>query len=566
MADKSVMAGLQRSKGSGGGDGGGDGDVEPAIAAANRKNRPWRGWWRWYAAAARPSSPYIEGISMNRWLCALLAPIALLCSASWADEGTTSTAFQRLRADPWLLRQFMAGFPKGGDLHNHLDGSIYAEHIIEWASADGLCVHPATAQIGLPPCAVPNVLMSDHAKDSVNYRRMVDAYSVRNYERGPKSGHDHVFDTFGLFIPGTFTRQPDMLREASNRRGVENTVYLELLQSWGMDKARALAAAEPGVFTVKAAPAELARHAGLRRIVQETREELDRIEARWREMSHCGQPAAEPGCGVTVRYLAQVIRTFPPEQVNAQIALAFLLVDADRRWVGLNLVAPEDDPNTLRNYREQMSMIGRMATVLPKVAVSLHAGEFAMGLVPPEDLRDHIRIALDVAGARRIGHGESIGLETNARQTLRDMAARGVMVEINLTSNAIIHDLQGDRHPFLLYRKFGVPTALSADDEGVFRIDLTNEYVRAATTYPALSYRDFKALSRNGLAYGFLEGKPLLADTTSGRFVAACQGERPGREPGRRACRELLSANAKARLQWDLEARFMRFEAAPHVP
>ncbi len=503
---------------------------------------------------------------MTRWLCALLAPIALLITPAWAGEAGTTAAFQRLRSDPWLLRQFMAEFPKGGDLHNHLDGSIYAENIIAWAAADGLCVEPASAQISAPPCTPPRVSMRDHAADSVNYRRMVDAYSVRNYERGPASGHDHVFDAFGLFIPGTLGRQPEMLREASNRRGAENTVYLELLQSWGMDKARALAAAEPGVFTLQASPAELARHPGLQRIVAETRAELDRIEARWRGLSRCGQPDAEPGCGVAVRYLAQVIRTFPPEQVHAQIALAFLLVNADARWVGLNLVAPEDDPNTLRNYREQLGMIGRMATVFPKVQVSLHAGEFAMGLVPPEDLRDHIRIALDVAGARRIGHGESIGIETNARQTLRDMATRGVLVEINLTSNAIIHDLQGERHPFLLYRKFGVPTALSADDEGVFRIDLTNEYVLAASTYPGLAYGDFKQLSRNGLAYGFLEGEPLLADTASGRFVPACAGERAGREPARAGCRALLAASPKARLQWDLETRFARFEAAPHAP
>jgi adenosine deaminase len=285
------------------------------------------------------------------------------------------------------------------------------------------------------------------------------------------------------------------------------------------------------------------------------------MEARWRELSGCGTPAAEPGCSVAVRYLAQVIRTFPPEQVNAQIALAFLLVDADPRWVGLNLVAPEDDPATLRHYREQMAMIGRMAMQYPKVQVSLHAGEFALGLVPPEDLRDHIRLALTLAGARRIGHGESIGLEAGALDTLRDMARRGVLVEINLTSNAIIHDLHGGNHPFLLYRQFGVPTALSADDEGVFRIDLTNEYVRAAATYPALSYRDFKALSRNALAYGFVEGSPLLADTATGRLVAACAGERTGREPTGAACRALLADNTKARLQWALETRLARFEA-----
>ncbi|MBI3349800.1 MAG: adenosine deaminase [Burkholderiales bacterium] len=502
---------------------------------------------------------------MNR----LAALLFLLSTLAWtvparADEASTAAAFQKLRTSPWLLRQFMFSFPKGGDLHNHLDGSIYAESIIAWAGADGKCVDPASGQISFPPCDAARPPMKDYAADSTRYSQLVDAYSVRNYERGARSGHDQTFVTFGRFIPGTLGREGDMLREASNRRGVENTVYLELLQSYGMDKARALAAAEPGAFKADRPASDWAGHPALARIVAETRTDLDRHEARWRELSHCGHAAAEPGCGVTVRYLAQVIRTFPPEQVNVQIALAFLLVKADPRYVGLNLVAPEDDPGTLRHYREQMAVIGALGKLHPDVNVSLHAGEFGFGLVPPEDLRDHIRQALDVAGARRIGHGEAIGLETGALDTLRDMARRGVAVEINLTSNAIVHDLKGDQHPFLLYRRFGVPTALSADDEGVFRIDLTNEYQRAAATYPGLSYRDFKQLSRNALHYGFTAGQPLLADTASGRFVPACTGERPSREPKAARCRDFLAAHAKARLQWDLEARFAHFESQAH--
>ncbi|WP_162250770.1 adenosine deaminase [Pelomonas sp. Root1217] len=495
-----------------------------------------------------------------RCLVSLLLALTLSPLAQ-ADEAGTAKAFQKLRTSPWLLRQFMASFPKGGDLHNHLDGSIYAENIIKWAAEDGKCVAPITGQISFPPCDTSRPAMKDYAADSVNYRQLVDAYSVRNYERGPKSGHDQVFDTFGRFIPGTLGREGDMLREATNRRGAENTVYLELLQSWGMEKARAIAAAEAGAFRAGRTASDWARHPVLQRIVTDTRAELDRIEKRWRELSHCGQPNAEPGCGVALRYLAQVIRTFPPEQVNAQIALAFLLVKADPRYVGLNLVAPEDDPSTLRHYTEQMSVIGALGKLYPDVKVSLHAGEFGFGLVPPEDFRDHIRQALDVAGARRIGHGEAIGLETGALDTLRDMARRGIAVEINLTSNAIVHDLKGDQHPWLLYRQFGVPTALSADDEGVFRIDLTNEYQRAAATYPKLTYRDFKQLSRNALHYGFVEGQALLADTGSGRFVASCMGERPGSEPKAARCRDFLATHAKARLQWDLETRFARFES-----
>jgi len=54
-----------------------------------------------------------------------------------------------------------------------------------------------------------------------------------------------------------------------------------------------------------------------------------------------------------------------------------------------------------------------------------------------------------------------------------------VLVEINLTSNADILGISGKHHPFATYRSYGVPVALSTDDPGIERIDLTHEYVRA---------------------------------------------------------------------------------------
>ena len=39
-----------------------------------------------------------------------------------------------------------------------------------------------------------------------------------------------------------------------------------------------------------------------------------------------------------------------------------------------------------------------------RVNVALHAGELTPSLVPPEDASDHIRLAVELAGARRIGH------------------------------------------------------------------------------------------------------------------------------------------------------------------
>ena len=105
---------------------------------------------------------------------------------------------------------------------------------------------------------------------------------------------------------------------------------------------------------------------------------------------------------------------------------------------------------------------------------SLHAGELAPGLVPPEGLCCHIRLAVDTAHAERIGHGIDVMYEERQYDLLKDMADKGVLVEVNLTSNAVILGIQGKDHPFTTYRKFGVPVALSTDDEGVSRIDLNS--------------------------------------------------------------------------------------------
>jgi adenosine deaminase len=48
-----------------------------------------------------------------------------------------------------------------------------------------------------------------------------------------------------------------------------------------------------------------------------------------------------------------------------------------------------------------------------------------------------------------------------------------VLVEINLTSNDLILGVTGTHHPFTMYRSYGVPVALSTDDPGIERIDLT---------------------------------------------------------------------------------------------
>ena len=483
-----------------------------------------------------------------------------------AAEMDARLYFQQVRRDPALLRNFLYAFPKGGELHNHLDGAIYAESYIRWGAEDGKCIDLESYMVTLPPCdaAAGHPALSEIQFDGDVVNRIIDAFSIRNYERRPVSGHNKFFNSFRRFYPAGFGHEGHMLAESSARSARQNMVYLELLQSWGMDKARQLAA-DGEEFNPERPLSELIRHPGIEQLAAETITRLDAIEQQWRTALACGQEHADPGCDVTVRYLAQVIRTFPRPQVLAQTLLAYHLIEADPRYVGLNFVAPEDNPVTLRDYRWQMEMIGELAGHFPaaKDGITLHAGELDLGLVPPEHLGWHIRAALDHAGARRIGHGTDILYDPQALQLMERMAAEGILVEINLTSSEAILGITGAEHPFEAYLKYNVPIALSTDDEGVARIDLTHEYQRAVETYD-LSYNDLKYLSRNSLAYSFLPGQSLLESTYTGKVVDQCDYDPVAddvTEDELSACLSFMFQNEKAKLQAELERRFEEFEA-----
>jgi adenosine deaminase len=102
--------------------------------------------------------------------------------------------------------------------------------------------------------------------------------------------------------------------------------------------------------------------------------------------------------------------------------------------------------------------------------------------------------------------------------------------------------------------------ALSTDDEGVSRIDLTHEVVRAAMEY-GLGYLDLKAMARTSLEHSFLPGESLW-EMPFTRMKAACVGQAVGSAFPTAACAALLKSSERAAEQWELERRFAAFEAS----
>jgi len=208
-----------------------------------------------------------------------------------------------------------------------------------------------------------------------------------------------------------------------------------------------------------------------------------------------------------------------------------------------------------------MVMLDTLHQLYPNVRMTLHAGELAPGMVPPEGLKFHIREAVDLGHAERIGHGVDVMYEDRPYDLLKQLAAKHVMIEINLTSNDVILGIKGDQHPLALYRNAHVPWALSTDDEGVSRIDLTHEYQKAVEEQN-LTYADLKQSARTSLEHSFIPGVDLYPEQDNFTHrTAACAAPITATSQPSTACAAFLKTSDRATQQYELEHRFAQFEA-----
>jgi adenosine deaminase len=479
-----------------------------------------------------------------------------------SPELRTSRYFDSIRSQPPEMLAFLREMPKGGDLHNHLAGALNAENLITWAAADGLCVDRSDSKLANPPCddsctKGSKPAMSCAYQDQNLYNSLVDAWSMRNWERGHESGHDHFFATFDKFFLAEDSHVGDALDEAAQQAAEDRLQYAELMHT--ADGAQAIQLSSKLVWNEGFAKMrDQLLQGGMNEVVASARQHLDADETKMRSDLQCGTPQAGPGCDVTLRYLYQVLRGLPREVVFAQMVLGFELAKNDPRFVGLNLVMPEDAYIPMRDFDLHMRMLDYLHSVYPTVHITLHAGELSRPLVPPAAMRSHIRESIELGHAERIGHGVDVMDEDDATSLLHEMATRNILVEVCLTSNDEILGVKGDDHPFMAYRRAGVPVALATDDEGVSRSDLTHEYLRAAQTYN-LSYADLMTLARNSLEHSFLPGDSLWRDAKRFTPVAACSTDKPSADLSS-GCKKFLDANQRAQMQWNLETKFADFE------
>lgn len=473
------------------------------------------------------------------------------------SESGTQQYLEKVKNDPKQLNAFLHAMPKGGELHDHLGGAGMAENMITYVKDEHFCLNKQTYTVAVDNKCSKDDLLDNAAKKPEILNAIIDAWSMRNFKEGKESAHDHGFAAFPKFAAILPVHSADILAEMAKRAIDQNELYLEVMITPDENASGALGKRLGWNSSYPLMRTRLLDN-GLKNIILEAYNKLTAIEDQYKKILLCQTKTPSPACNLKMNYLYQVYREQAPEQVFAQLLAGFELATADARVVGINMVQAENGPIAMRDYSLHMKMIEYLHGVYPKVHITLHAGESGPAIAPPEALRFHIREAVEIGRAERIGHGLDIAYEELPNQLFRKLARDHILIETTPTTEKIL-GFEAKDLPFQQYINNNVPVAISTDDEGVFRTNLTEQFQDIVTTYSS-SYLVLKKLVRNSIAYSFIKGKALWRDEDYHGVVLECEHDVLGTKTPTSSCAKYLNANEKAKLQWDLEGQFASFE------
>ena len=433
----------------------------------------------------------------------------LLTACSPSDQKTTHAYFESHKSNSDELQMFFHRLPKGGELHHHAIGSVFAEELIEVALDNGLVINPNTfvvyqseeqalSQFIPDSETIPLVVFLNQSPENTD--RIIDAWSMRNYTSENRNGHDWFFASFFKFKEAFFADIPRCLSYLTKRAKDESVLYLETMINVPELNERAL---DLGFHLNTDSSKNLTEQFDewYKQLIDSGMEALalENIDSLAAYLDRTYVPS-----DVHLNFMAYGLRIYPRlEDVFTETMFNFISANRYDRLVGVNFVAPEDNPVALEFYREHMAIFKYFYKKFPDVNISLHAGELTEDLLPEgqkNHIQFHIKAAID-AGAKRIGHAYDLFHEDNYNDLLDTMEKRGIAVEINLVSNEVI--LNSKEHPLSTYFQNNVPVCLSTDDAGILRTSLAAQYAKIMQYMENLNYDQIKTIAYNSIIYSF---------------------------------------------------------------
>ncbi|MCK9392889.1 MAG: hypothetical protein M0Q01_15130 [Syntrophales bacterium] len=429
------------------------------------------------------------------------------------------------------LNLFANMLPKGGDIHHHYSGAIYAETYLDWVGKKNYCIYrESDKQLKVEKYRIETRPAADLAegagkicvsadtvrKDNAFYRELLMRWSDKDFgnhfhEQSPPD--QHFFDTFGFLDPLSHSAYQEGLQILKERAKAENVQYIETMLEKSPDIDNPVLAKKINGLTADATDDDIEV------VLNEYSDFMDGDAAIKAKIDNYVKILEEAAADIDdaafrLRFQAYVSRNNDPAKVFSSLYSAFAAAKESNLIVGVNIVGPENGHVAMRDYSLHMQMFRVLNQRFPGVKLSLHAGELVLGMVRPEGLKSHIREAVEIALADRIGHGVDIAHETDPDELLDVLKERKVAIEVNLTSNDFILGVKNEAHPVQLYRYHNVPFVISTDDPGVSRNNLSGEYLLFISRYKP-SYEELKRVVYNSIRYSFLSESDKLVEFKS---------------------------------------------------
>jgi hypothetical protein len=422
--------------------------------------------------------------------------------------------FEKIRNNEASLTAFFSQMPKGGDLHHHYSGSIYAEPLLERSITENFYLNTQTMEVKKEKEANGNweqfSTLKARGELELYKQKIMQKWSVKDYNNVDYPSDKLFFESFSKFDDAVKNNFGKGLLELKNRAISENLSYIETQLS-----------SIPSAINID----DLTKfNSRLRQLAAQKNEKaimqtLDSVYNALLQKNVASFASSFNDNFVTrlhnenkidderftMRYQNYVLRFREPADLFKGLVVAFISADTSPLMAGVNIVSPEDGETSMKDYWLHMVMFKYCHSRYPNVKYTMHAGELTLGLVQPEELTWHIGAAVYTAGANRIGHGVDMAYEENSYDLLRHMAKNNIPIEINLVSNEFILKVKENRHPLTLYKEFGVPIVISTDDAGILRTNMTEQYVLLAKRYKTISYADIKQFVYNSINYSFIK-------------------------------------------------------------
>lgn len=424
---------------------------------------------------------------------------------------------EKIRNNEALLTAFFQQMPKGGDLHHHFSGSVYAEPLLERAISEDFYLNLETMAVSKNKPAQGNwenfSSLKNKGKLEHYEQQIMQTWSVKDYN-GSVPSDDQFFDSFMKFEPTIKGHFAEGMLELKKRAIAENVSYIETqLSTIPCD----MNVSDLADFNAKLRQASVQKdEKTVLKLLDELFKSLQKKEAKKYAEDFNNNFLAKLHKDLkidderfTMRYQNFVLRFMEPVDLFKNLVIAFISSSESKLTAGVNIVSPEHGENSMKDYWLHMVMFKYCHSKYPNVKYTLHAGELTLGLVQPEDLTWHINDAIYIAGANRIGHGVDIAYEANSYDLLKYMSKNNIPIEINLVSNEFILKVKENRHPFTLYKEFNVPITISTDDAGILRSNMTEQYVLLAKRYQDVSYTTIKQYVYNSINYSFIQDESV---------------------------------------------------------